>query len=125
MSGKTISSFGVTPISTHCWSGDGNQLAISLNNKQVEVMNKAGGPGKWETSATLDQHDLLVTGIDWAPKTNRIVTCSADRNAYVWKLLDDGTWKHCLGKVSIFDLGCVPFYPVLNCCKPSNILLHN
>jgi actin related protein 2/3 complex subunit 1A/1B len=27
-----------------------------------------------------------VTGIDWAPKTNRIVTCSADRNAYVWNL---------------------------------------
>jgi actin related protein 2/3 complex subunit 1A/1B len=43
-------------------------------------------PNKWEETATLDQHDLRVTGIDWAPKTNRIVTCSADRNAYVWNL---------------------------------------
>jgi actin related protein 2/3 complex subunit 1A/1B len=26
----------------------------------------------------------LVTSIDWAPTTNRIVTASQDRNAYVW-----------------------------------------
>ena len=39
---------------------------------------------------------LNVSGIDWAPKTNRIVTCSADRNAYVWNLQPDGTWKHML-----------------------------
>ena len=32
---------------------------------------------------------LLLTGIDWAPKTNRIVTCGADRNAYVWQLKDN------------------------------------
>jgi actin related protein 2/3 complex subunit 1A/1B len=25
-----------------------------------------------------------VTGIDWAHSTNKIVTCSQDRNAYVW-----------------------------------------
>jgi len=97
MTGKIISSFGVVPISTHCWSGDSNHLAISLNNKEVQVMKRGYGPGKWESSATLDQHDLLVTGIDWAPKTNRIVTCSADRNAYVWNLEADGTWKHTLG----------------------------
>lgn len=31
-------------------------------------------------------------GIDWAPKSDRIVTCGADRNAYVWSL-KDGVWK--------------------------------
>uniref|UniRef100_A0A3P9C2I6 Actin related protein 2/3 complex, subunit 1B n=2 Tax=Haplochromini TaxID=319058 RepID=A0A3P9C2I6_9CICH len=30
--------------------------------------------------------------IDWAPESNRIVTCGADRNAYVWTL-KEGTWK--------------------------------
>jgi actin related protein 2/3 complex subunit 1A/1B len=40
----------------------------------------------------LTEHDQVVTGIDWAPKTNRIVTCSQDRNAYVWTL-KDGEWK--------------------------------
>ncbi len=31
------------------------------------------------------QHDKLITSIDWAPDSNRIVTCSQDRNAYVWQ----------------------------------------
>jgi len=31
------------------------------------------------------QHDKLITSIDWAPNSNRIVTCSQDRNAYVWQ----------------------------------------
>jgi actin related protein 2/3 complex subunit 1A/1B len=35
-----------------------------------------------------------VTGIDWAAKTNRLVTCSEDRNAYVWTYqANDGVWK--------------------------------
>ena len=97
MTSKIISTFGgVEPISTHAWSADGKNLAISHNNKQVKVYKESTKPGKWEATATLDQHDLRVTGIDWAPKTNRIVTCSADRNAYVWNLQPDGTWKHML-----------------------------
>jgi len=32
------------------------------------------------------QHDFLVSGIDWHPVTNKIVTCSHDRNAFVWNL---------------------------------------
>ena len=33
---------------------------------------------------TTGQHDKLITSIDWAPSSNRIVTASQDRNAYVW-----------------------------------------
>lgn len=33
-----------------------------------------------------------VAGIDWAPESNRIVTCGTDRNAYVWTLKGD-VWK--------------------------------
>lgn len=33
-----------------------------------------------------------VVGIDWAPKSDRIVTCGADRNAYVWSQ-KEGVWK--------------------------------
>jgi actin related protein 2/3 complex subunit 1A/1B len=40
------------------------------------------------------QHDKLITSIDWAPNTNRIVTASQDRNAYVWQETPDpGTGK--------------------------------
>lgn len=35
------------------------------------------------------QHDRPISAIDWAPQTNRIVTCSHDRNAYVWNQLPD------------------------------------
>lgn len=32
------------------------------------------------------------TGIDWAPESNRLVTCGTDRNAYVWTLKGN-VWK--------------------------------
>ena len=48
---------------------------------------------EWQLEAVLDRHDLRVSAIDWAPETNKIVTCSADRNAYVWNQGPDGTWK--------------------------------
>lgn len=35
------------------------------------------------------QHDKIITAIDWAPNSNRIVTASQDRNAYVWQLTND------------------------------------
>lgn len=50
------------------------------------------------TDAHPDQHDKLITSIDWAPNSNRIVTASQDRNAYVWTPTTDpatgrSTWK--------------------------------
>lgn len=67
----------------------------------------------------LDQHDLRVTGIDWAPKTNRIVTCSADRNAYVWSLVKEADgisrWRHALVLLRINRAAtCVKWSPMEN-----------
>lgn len=43
---------------------------------------------------TIWQHDLLVSGIDWHPVTNKIVTCSHDRNAFVWSYnATEDAWK--------------------------------
>jgi len=89
----TVHKFGVQPISCHAWSGDRKQVAMCHSSKEVAVYGEGQG---WARQATLDQHDLRVTGIDWAPRTNRIVTCSSDRNAYVWVKQEDGTWKHTL-----------------------------
>ncbi len=41
----------------------------------------------------LKEHDQLISAIDWAPESNRIVSCSHDRNAYVWTAEADGSWK--------------------------------
>lgn len=57
----------------------------------MQIHRREGKSG-WVLESVLNQHDLHVSAIDWAAKSNRIVTCSADRNAYVWNLVD-GTWK--------------------------------
>jgi len=89
----TVHSFGIDSLCCHAWNKDRKKIAISPNNHQVIIYS--GGGSKWEVEAVLDQHDRKVTGIDWAPNSDRIVTCSEDRNAYVWNYID-GTWKHTL-----------------------------
>ncbi len=41
-----------------------------------------------------------MSGIDWSPITNSIVTCGHDRNAYVWNL-EGNTWKPTLCVIRI------------------------
>jgi actin related protein 2/3 complex subunit 1A/1B len=65
-------------------------MAFCPDNHEIHIYKKAGSG--WEKEEILDEHDHLVTGIDWAPKSNRIVSCSQDRNAYVWTQ-QGGKWK--------------------------------
>jgi len=82
--------FGVEPVTCHAWNKDQTQLAISPNNMEVHIYGLSGG--QWVKQHTLAEHTQRVTGIDWAPQSNRIVTCGVDRNAYVWTF--DGTkWE--------------------------------
>ncbi|KAI8901339.1 WD40-repeat-containing domain protein [Globomyces pollinis-pini] len=71
-----------TPITSHSFNRDRTELAISPNSNEVNIMQKQGS--SWNVIHTLADHDKLVTCVDWAPNTNRIVTCAQDRNAYVW-----------------------------------------
>ena len=50
-------------------------MALSLNNNEVRIYEHKGT--EYTLIDSLKGHDLLVTGIDWAPTTNRIVTCAA------------------------------------------------
>jgi len=85
-------SFGVDPITCHVWNADKAEIAISPNSNEVHIYGRSTA-GEWGLVHLLKGHDLRVTSIDWAPKSNRIVTCGADRNAYVWSQSDDGKWK--------------------------------
>jgi WD40 repeat protein len=80
-------------ITQHAWNGDRTMLAVCPNDNTVIILKKpTAEDGQWERIATLSEHDALVTDIAWAPRTNRIVTTSQDRNAYVWT--QHGTeWK--------------------------------
>ncbi|GAA5964379.1 hypothetical protein JCM3765_006395 [Sporobolomyces pararoseus] len=75
------------PVTAHAFNADRTQVAISPNTNEVHIFQSTGSG--WQLLHTLTEHDKLVTSIDWAPNTNRIVTCSHDRNAYVWNLTSD------------------------------------
>lgn len=77
-------------ITCHAWNADGTKVALCPNNNEIHVYKKAGT--NYTLEAKLTEHDQVVTGIDWAPKSNRIVSCSQDRNAYVWTFTNNA-WK--------------------------------
>jgi actin related protein 2/3 complex subunit 1A/1B len=68
-------------------------VAISPNTSQVFIYRANGEDvTRWEKVDVLDEHHMLVTDIDWHPRTNRILTSGQDRNAYVWTY-EEGKWK--------------------------------
>nr|CAD7201901.1 unnamed protein product [Timema douglasi] len=88
-------------------------VALSPNNHEVHIYQRSDND--WKLLDVLNQHDLRVTSIDWAPKTNRIVTCAVDRNAYVWSLGDDHKWKPTLVLLRINRAAtCVKWSPLEN-----------
>lgn len=81
-------------VSYHAFSGDGKFAAVSKNDEAVYIFNTKGSPDAttWDETQVVTEHGGRVSGIDWNPKSNQIVTCGHDRNAYVWKL-EGSTWK--------------------------------
>jgi len=77
-------------ITCHAWNADGTKVAICPNNNEIHIYGRKGSD--YVLVHKLTEHDQVVTGIDWAKKSNRIVSCSEDRNAYVWTWKDN-TWK--------------------------------
>jgi len=72
-------------------------MALAPNNNEVQIHKFAAG--KWKQLETLSEHGQRVTGIDWAPSSNRIVTCGAVSNnsvPLITRLLcGNGTVKYC------------------------------
>lgn len=77
------------PLSCHAFNKDATQVALAQANNVLIFSKSSTG---WTLEDTLTEHDKTVTCIDWAPQSNRIVTCSQDRNAYVWTW-DGAHWK--------------------------------
>ncbi|XP_049575984.1 actin-related protein 2/3 complex subunit 1A isoform X1 [Syngnathus scovelli] len=86
----SLHQFLLEPITCHAWNRDRTQIAISPNNHEVHIYKKSSN--QWIKTHELKEHNGHITGIDWAPKSDRIVTCGADRNAYVWSQ-KEGVWK--------------------------------
>lgn len=79
------------PIYSHCFSNDKSLLAITCDTNCL-VYRLQGASSLPKLVATLPDHDKTVTAVDISIH-GRIVTCSQDRNAYVWEPLSDGSYK--------------------------------
>ncbi|KAH0830719.1 WD40-repeat-containing domain protein [Lanmaoa asiatica] len=87
MSAPEVYSIAQTPITCHAFNADRSQVALSLNDNKSQIYVKEGK--EWVATESLAEHDKAITSIDWAPNSNRIVTASQDRNAYVWSQSPD------------------------------------
>lgn len=62
-----------SPIADHSFSQDKSTLAVARDNN-VELYQLSGN--KFALKDELKGHDKTVTGVDIAPNSGRIVTCS-------------------------------------------------
>lgn len=81
------------PIYDHCFTSDRTHVAIT-QDKDVLIYNLSD-PTAPKLVTTLKHHDKLVTAVDISVD-GKIVTCSQDRNALVWTLQSDGSYKETL-----------------------------
>eukprot|EP00250_Pteridium_aquilinum_P006817 c16657_g1_i1 orf=82-1233(-) len=80
-------------ITCHVWNADLSMVAICPNNNEVHIYKASPAPESvWEKVYVLQQHDQLISGIDWGAISNKIVTASHDRNSYVWSFEGD-SWN--------------------------------
>ena len=64
------------PVADHSFSANKKTLAVARDSS-VELYEKAGST--FQLKDELTEHDKTVTGVDIAPKSGRIVTCSQGR----------------------------------------------
>ncbi|GJJ12319.1 hypothetical protein Clacol_006560 [Clathrus columnatus] len=104
MAAPEVYSIADVPVTAYCFDSDRQNLAVSLSSNEAQILTRSGND--WKVTDTLSEHDKLITSIDWAPKSNLIVTASQDRNAYVWQQNQDPEtgkviWKPTLVAVRI------------------------
>ena len=73
-------------ISCHAWNRDRSKVAICPNTNEIWIYSGCHNPNvtQWRKEAVLTEHDMLVSGLDWSPVNDMIVSCSHDRSAFVW-----------------------------------------
>lgn len=87
----------------------GTQMAYCPMDRTLHIAEYIAG--KWETKYIYNDHERLITSIDWHPETNKIVICSEDRNAYVYEF-HENNWVHKLVILRFkFSATCVKWSP--------------
>jgi actin related protein 2/3 complex, subunit 1A/1B len=78
MSGPEVHHLFHSPIADHSFSADRSTLAVAKENN-VELYQRSGT--KFTLKDELKGHDKTVTGVDIAPGSGMIVTCSQGKCA--------------------------------------------
>lgn len=88
MSAPEVNHLFHNPIADHSFSTDRQTLAVARDNN-VELYQRSGS--KFALQDELKGHDKTVTGVDIAPNSGMIVTCSQG-----WLSLHcpSSTWFH-------------------------------
>ena len=43
----------------------------------------------WRPILKLESHTQYISGLDWSPETNKILSCSYDKTSFVWEFIDN------------------------------------
>ena len=79
--------FLLNGISVFCFNKDYTKCALSQKDNKIYIYKTPDifKSSTWEIEHILDIHVLYVSCIDWNHKTNKILSCSFDKTAFVWE----------------------------------------
>lgn len=83
--------FSLNGISAFCFNKDYSKCALSQKDNKIYIYKTPDifKTSTWELEHTLDSHVLYVSCIDWNHKTNKILSCSFDKTAFVWEFINN------------------------------------
>ena len=84
-------------ISVLCFNKDFTEVALSKKDNKIYIysIKDLHKTDTWKLIHTLESHYQYISGLDWCPETNRILSCSYDKTTFVWdftELKDEKKW---------------------------------
>ena len=78
-------------ISCVTFNKDFTEVALSKKDNLIYIysVKDIKKPETWKLIHTLDNHFQYISGLDWCPETNRLLSCSYDKTSFVWDLKDN------------------------------------
>ncbi|KAG2381533.1 hypothetical protein C9374_006522 [Naegleria lovaniensis] len=90
----------VPAISCLCFNKDRSLAALSPANSEIHIYDTCHSESfqHWTLQHVLSEHASYITALDWAPNSNKLLSCSQDKNCFVWEFHssennDKGEWK--------------------------------
>ena len=93
-SNKPKDLFLVDGITCASFNKDFTQVALATRNNTISIYSIPilMDTSTWKLLYTLKRHTQRISGLDWSPATNKILSCSFDKTSLVWEF-DKNKWK--------------------------------